>query len=100
MSDNSLAKYYDVRAPEYDVIYQKPQQQRDLKRLRLWLQHEVTGTKTLEVACGTGHWTAVAGCTAQFVVGTDINESVLEIARQRISNRTVRFIRADAYALP
>ncbi len=100
MNDEVLAKYYDARAPEYDLIYQKPRQHRDYERLRLWLQHEVRGTKTLEVACGTGRWTEVAGSAAELVVATDINESVLQIARRRISNQSVRFIRADAYSLP
>jgi SAM-dependent methyltransferase len=59
-----------------------------------------TGRRALEVACGTGYWTAVAAQVAQHVVAIDVSPEVLQIARRKgLPRDRVRFIEADAYAL-
>lgn len=100
MNVDLLARYYDLRAPEYDAIYQSIEWQPDFANLGRWLQREVAGKEVLEIACGTGHWTAVAHSTAPFVVGIDINESMLQIARRKFSAPSVHFIQGDAHNLP
>ena len=95
-----LAEYYRRRATEYDRVYAKPEQQADFARLADWVRGEAAGLRVLEVACGTGHWTAVAAETASIVLATDVNDAVLDIARGRVRRPNVWFQRADARALP
>jgi demethylmenaquinone methyltransferase/2-methoxy-6-polyprenyl-1,4-benzoquinol methylase len=95
-----LVRYYSARAPEYDRIYDKPERQEDLARLGEIVAAWARGHRVLELACGTGHWTAVMAKTARCVVATDVNESVLEIARSRNpGSRHVEFRAADAFRL-
>jgi demethylmenaquinone methyltransferase/2-methoxy-6-polyprenyl-1,4-benzoquinol methylase len=100
LNEANLTNYYRQRAQEYDAIYAKPEQQKDFHHLRQWLEREVSGKRVLEVACGTSYWTAVAARAAEMIVATDINESVLDIARGKSIPGIVQFIRADGYALP
>lgn len=96
----SLADYYQARAHEFESVYDKPERQEDLQRLHGWLAEETRGRAVLEVACGTGYWTAVAATTASAIVATDFNPGPLEIARAKGLGSHVRFEQADAYALP
>jgi demethylmenaquinone methyltransferase/2-methoxy-6-polyprenyl-1,4-benzoquinol methylase len=95
----SMVSYYAERACEYERIYQKPERQADLRRLRNFVQGFFAGADVFEVACGTGYWTEVVACRAASVLATDINEEVLAIARTKsLDARKVTFERADAYA--
>jgi len=96
----SMTDYYQARAQEYESVYDKPERQEDLHRLRAWLAEEARGRTMLEVACGTGYWTAVAASTASAIVATDLNAGPLQIARCKGLGAHVRFDRADAFALP
>ncbi len=100
VSPPQLERYYDRRAGEYEKIYQKPERQHELE----WLRHripEILRERTvLEVACGTGYWTQFIARTARKVEACDINESVLEIAREKpIPAGRVSFFKADAISL-
>ena len=97
---SSIAEYYQARAYEYERVYDKPERQEDLAKLRAWLAEEVRGRSVLEVACGTGYWTAVAAVTARTVLATDRNSAPLEIARAKGLGTHVTFAEADAFALP
>ncbi len=97
---SSMTDYYQARAHEYESVYDKPERQEDLHRLRAWLAEEARGRTMLEVACGTGYWTAVAASTASAIVATDLNAGPLEIARAKGLGAHVRFDQADAFALP
>jgi demethylmenaquinone methyltransferase/2-methoxy-6-polyprenyl-1,4-benzoquinol methylase len=96
----SMADYYQARAPEFEAVYDKPERQSDLARLRAWLADEARGATLLEVACGTGYWTSVAAATAKAIVATDFNSAPLEIARSKGLGSHVTFVEADAFALP
>ena len=98
-SQQAIADYYQRRAAEYDRIYSKPEQQKDFNTLRSWLAQNVADKTVLEVACGTGYWTAVAASAAKSIVATDINAGPLEIARGRGLGARVRFEMGDAYQL-
>ena len=50
---NDLTAYYRERAAEYDAVYDKPERQDDLARLRALLPPLVAGRSVL-VAWGTG----------------------------------------------
>jgi ubiquinone/menaquinone biosynthesis C-methylase UbiE len=94
-----LVDYYAKRAREYDRIYEKPERQEDLARLRERVREVFRGAEVLEIACGTGYWTEVLAEVAQSVTAVDINESVLAIARGRRGVEKVRFVRGDVYDL-
>ncbi|WP_328523676.1 class I SAM-dependent methyltransferase [Kribbella sp. NBC_00359] len=98
MSD--LADYYRQRATEYDAVYEKPERQEDLTRLRDLLPPLVAGRSVLEIAAGTGYWTTALSSSARSVVATDLNDETLAIARTRsYGPGEVRFEVADAYDL-
>jgi SAM-dependent methyltransferase len=100
MIADELLTYYSRRAREYENIYEKPERQSDLARLKEAARSWFASQAVLEVACGTGYWTQVIAETAKFVTAIDASDEVLEIARQkRIEEGKVEFRRADAYCL-
>ncbi|HEX5830096.1 MAG TPA: class I SAM-dependent methyltransferase [Gemmatimonadaceae bacterium] len=99
-SDAELAGYYAARAAEYERVYERPERQRDLARLRAIVAEFARRRRVLEVACGTGYWTAVVARTARSVLATDITEEVLAVARAKsLPPERVTFRRANAYDL-
>ena len=95
-----LERYYDRRASEYEKIYEKPERQHELEWLRHRIPELLQDRTVLEVACGTGYWTQFIARTARKVHACDINESVLEIAREKpIPPGRVSFFKADAVSL-
>jgi SAM-dependent methyltransferase len=98
--NDDLANYYAQRAAEYEAIYAKPERQYDLEKAATLLQEIFNGKNLLEIACGTGFWTEKIAQTARTIVATDINESVLEIARNKnIPNNNVHFEAVNMYQL-
>jgi SAM-dependent methyltransferase len=99
--ESAMAAYYARRAEEYEVIFQKPERQNDLRALRTFVVETFAGRHVLEVACGTGYWTQILARSAASVTAIDVNDEVLEIARAKPRVReNVEFRREDAYALP
>jgi ubiquinone/menaquinone biosynthesis C-methylase UbiE len=96
-----METYYARRASEYERIYDKPERQADLARLRAELPPLFKGERVLEIASGTGYWTALIAEHAESVLGIDAVEDVLAIARRKKYPRSnVHFEQVDAYALP
>lgn len=96
-----METYYARRAAEYEKIYEKPERQADLGRLRAELPALFKGERVLEIACGTGYWTQLIAAQAESVLAIDAVEDVLAVARSKSYPRSnVRFEQADAYALP
>ena len=97
--NTDLVAYYRDRAKEYENIYAKPERQDDLKRAAAVLQDTFINKDIFEIGCGTGYWTAKIAGTASSIFATDINESVLEIARHKeYGNAHVTFGIADFYS--
>lgn len=95
-----LEAYYAKRAGEYERIYEKAERQDELAWLRGRVSALFEGRRVLEVACGTGYWTQFIAKRAARVVACDINEPVLEIAREkRLPRGRVEFLKADAFSL-
>ena len=95
-----LEQYYSKRASEYEQVYEKPERQHELEWLRSRVPALFRGRTVLEVACGTGYWTQYIARTAKKVHACDINEAVLEIAREkRIAPGRAEFFKADAITL-
>ena len=98
---DNLAAYYAQRAAEYERIYAKPERQADLGRLRTRVTLLLEGRSVLEVACGTGYWTAAIAPHAKAISAVDAADETLAIARsKRYPAGKVEFRQGDAYALP
>ena len=100
MIDPTLLDYYARRAEEYEHIYQKPERQAKLALLKAYLVKLLAGRDVLEVACGTGYWTAHLAPFTRSILATDAAGEVLDMARSKAyPEGRVRFERADAYTL-
>ncbi len=99
VESDKLSAYYSARAQEYERVYAKPERQADLGVLREWLEGQAAGNSILEVACGTGYWTAIAAKTARQILATDTSQTALEILAAKNLGSTVVLARADAFTL-
>ncbi|MBO1330161.1 bifunctional 2-polyprenyl-6-hydroxyphenol methylase/3-demethylubiquinol 3-O-methyltransferase UbiG [Streptomyces sp. VRA16 Mangrove soil] len=86
--------YYRARASEYDNVYEHRADLRELLAVadRLPLTGDV-----LELACGTGQWTALLARRAASVTAVDASAETLAIARTRAAAPHVRFVQADLF---
>ncbi len=94
-----LPDYYRRRASTYERIYHKPERQADLRAMEAWLPSAFSGRRVLEVACGTGWWTAFGARDAASWLTTDINPETMDIARSKALPACVRFETVDADTL-
>lgn len=72
----------------------------DQRENREWLSHRVAGARVLDLCCNTGGFAIYAAVRgAGEVVGIDIDNAVLEIARAnaRLNNVRPRFVQADIF---
>jgi SAM-dependent methyltransferase len=95
-----MVAYYAQRASYYEEIYDKPERQAELA----WLSDKVRDTlrdhDVLEIACGTGYWTARFAAEAASVLATDINPEVIAVARAKnLPADKVKFALANAFDL-
>lgn len=98
--NTNLVLYYKERAREYEQVYQKPERQGELQQLTKLLQDTFKNKTVFEVACGTGYWTERLAETAHYILATDINEAVLEIARAKeYPKENVNYKQADIFEL-
>jgi ubiquinone/menaquinone biosynthesis C-methylase UbiE len=74
-----MRDYYARRAREYDQIYERAERQADLALLRGALSRRFAQRRVLDVACGTGYWTACYADSALSVLGVDANQTVLDV---------------------
>ena len=97
-----LNDYYSHRAAEYEEIYHRPDtvRQKELAEIATAMKDVLAGRNVLEIACGTGFWTAVAVEVAEHVLAVDISEEMLAIAKAKgLPNKKVKFCTGDAYML-
>ena len=97
-----VAEYYDARAPVYDETagYLDPLAERLRATIKPKLRKILEGRRVLEIACGTGYWTQVISGSAESILATDINHSMIEMARRRLrGNHNVDFLVTDAFTL-
>jgi SAM-dependent methyltransferase len=81
--NNDIVTYYKSRAGEYEEIYFKQERQEELKKIEDILKDIFSGKSVIEIACGTGYWTERISLTAKSILATDINDSVLEVAKNK-----------------
>lgn len=94
---DDMRDYYARRASVYERVYHKPERQADLRAMEARLPSFFTGRHVLEVACGTGWWTAHGAREAAAWLATDVNPETLAVARTKAMPPGVRFATADAY---
>lgn len=92
-----LVEYYDKRAPEFDRIYEIPERQKDIAKLKGLVRDVFAGHDVLDVACGTGYWMEVISQSAKSVTGIDINAAPMEAAKTRKYGCHVSFRIGDAF---
>ena len=97
-----MREYYDRRAREFEEIYRfaDPVRQAEQTAIGNALRRSLKGRRVLEIACGTGYWTAVLAESAEHVLATDVSTEMMRIAREKpIPAGKAEFRVADAYAL-
>ena len=99
---NDVTRYYNERASVFDETsgYTNPEAEKLREPIKARFRETFRGCKVLEIACGSGYWTAVIAETADSVLAIDNNRSLLEQARKRCLHQpNARFRIADAYTL-
>jgi SAM-dependent methyltransferase len=87
--------YYRLRAEEYDDdLYRDPAIIRGFEAILGDL--EPSG-RTLELACGTGVWTALLAARVPSLTALDGSPEMLARARRRSGTAAVRFVEADVF---
>ncbi|WP_256381559.1 class I SAM-dependent methyltransferase [Thermococcus sp. EP1] len=100
MEGERMAEYFDKIAHRYDDWYKTKVGQyvdRTEKKLVFSMIKSKNG-KALDLGCGTGNYTLELYMRGFDVVGVDLSEEMLKIARKKLPH--VKFIRASAYSLP
>ncbi len=111
--DDDMRTYYDQRAPEYDDWYDRVGRYDDpttnalwhveVRRLEVFADAFGDG-RLLDIACGTGRWTARFATNPRVtsIVGLDQSDEMLGETRARLAKagQSADLIRGDAYALP
>jgi SAM-dependent methyltransferase len=95
--------YYRARAfwhDEYMSYTDNTGMEAQLAPIIEWVEKYVLDRDVLEIACGTGNWTQVLAKRVRSVLATDVNDSVIAIARKKeYKSDRVAFKVADAYTL-
>lgn len=97
-----MQEYYARRADEYEKIYRRDEatRQAEQNQITTAIAQTLRERSVLEVAAGTGYWTQFVAQVAARIVATDINQEVLEIARQTKILPNTELVQADAFMLP
>jgi SAM-dependent methyltransferase len=99
-TEHSAAAAYAELAPHYDILTRRYQHDRWLTVLEsLAVEHGLQGRRVLDVACGTGKSFLPLLRRGYDVVGCDISEEMLAVARERAGSE-VELFQADVRALP
>ena len=77
----TMAAYYAQRAASYERVYAKPERQADLRAMEAQVAGAFVGRRVLEIACGTGWWTAHGAARAAHWLATDLNPETMALAR-------------------
>ncbi|MCK5131459.1 MAG: class I SAM-dependent methyltransferase [Candidatus Sabulitectum sp.] len=98
----AVVEYYRLQAKDYHNKYYTGNSQSDMAvkpEIEL-LQNTFRGLDVLEIACGTGFWTEIVAESANSILATDANPSMIAEAEKRLFHLSnVSFSDADAYSL-
>jgi demethylmenaquinone methyltransferase/2-methoxy-6-polyprenyl-1,4-benzoquinol methylase len=93
--DEQIA-YYRARASEYDETAPSTDSEA-YERLRSALREFAPRGHVLELACGTGQWTAELAMQAASVTGVDASPEMLAINQTKVAQPNVRYVLADLF---
>jgi demethylmenaquinone methyltransferase/2-methoxy-6-polyprenyl-1,4-benzoquinol methylase len=93
--DEQIA-YYRARASEYDETAPSPASPA-YERLRSALREFAPRGHVLELACGTGQWTAELGRHATSVTAVDASPEMLAINQKKVGEPHVSYVQADLF---
>ena len=99
---DEIQEYYAAQARKYDENSgcNNPNVEKHLLPVKARFEKAFKGHDVLEIACGTGYWTEVVAKTANSVLATDVNPTMVALARKRLAGfKNVRFFVSDAYSL-
>ncbi len=100
---DGMNEYYARRAPVHDELmsYRSVEQMEKIfAPVIALLEPMIDGRDILEIACGTGNWTQVLAKRGRHVTATDVNRSMLELAREKEYTPTSpKFVESNAYTL-
>jgi ubiquinone/menaquinone biosynthesis C-methylase UbiE len=93
-------EYYRRRAPEYDSTSSPVGDpfDADAERIRAHLRAFRPGGRVLELACGTGQWTAVLAEYAAELTAVDAAPEMLRLNAAKVGDPRVRYVNADLFA--
>lgn len=97
--ENEMGRYYRDRAPVYDLVYEYPERQDDLRFLEKYMAAAFNGKHVLEVAAGTGYWTRFISMQAARITATDAEPAPLAHLQDRELLCPVETKVHDAYEL-
>src|ERR1035437_6768778 len=87
-----MVAYYAKRARILEQVYDIPERQADLAVLKDRVRESLRGHRVLELACGSGYWTACIAESVESVLATDINPECLELTQAKgLPTDKVRF---------
>ncbi|GEM_PF-858715 len=95
------AEYYELQSEYYHEKYYGSRFGADavLKNEIDLLQNTFCGLDVIEIACGTGFWTESVANSARSVYATDVNSSMIDVARRRLSHlENISFGVSDAFS--
>ncbi|MFZ1683717.1 MAG: class I SAM-dependent methyltransferase, partial [Candidatus Zixiibacteriota bacterium] len=100
MNDKETADYYQKRAAEYEKIYYRevPERRKEIDDEADRLRDLVRGKRVLELACGTGYWTAVMSETASAITAVDLWPEMIAEAKKKRLVCPVEFAASDMFA--
>jgi 2-polyprenyl-3-methyl-5-hydroxy-6-metoxy-1,4-benzoquinol methylase len=89
----NVKEAYKNWSQQYDTNINKT---RDLEAISLRdLLSEIKFEKCLEIGCGTGKNTEWLVTKGNYILAVDISDEMLSIAKQKITDKSVSFIKAD-----
>jgi len=92
-----MAAYYAQRDNFDEEDIENPDGMDALDEIMETLREQMTGQRVLELACGDGYWTDELSEYAEYVLATDINPNLIEMAKSReLPEDVVEFAVTDA----
>ena len=96
-----MIEYYERRAKDYQDVYNKNENKRELSRISDYLSSALENLAVLELACGIGYWTDKVSNFAKSILALDINDSAIKIAKSiNQPKNNVSFVLADIFNIP